>query len=339
MKRKRTRVAASSGGLVDSLSEVQIATRLAKAGSALGAYSAELQNPAIVRAVRKAGYDRTLTLVFGAGVSNDIKLPLWPNLVDSLYDDVYRQIDPRLKLSKLLALRAAGYSHATMIRHLEIMLGFPSIVRRMLRDRLYAKFDERGVKKLIDPICRLFLTAGASAATNHVITYNFDNALERCLKRNGRTDFTSIYSNDSYPLKSGGLRIYHPHGFLPHREDDPNGHACDESIVFSERDYNEHFMDDGHWANILQLHHFMNRTCLFIGASLTDPNTRRLLDHARRKTGASVRHVSIQKSTKQVLTDNFVERDLASLGVATLWVADHGDIPKLLENCAGIRRC
>src|SRR5690242_3201196 len=145
MKRKRTKVGTPSGALIDSLNEVQMATRLAKAGTALAAYSAVLQNPSIVSAVRKAGSDRTLTLVLGAGVSNDIKLPLWPELVDALYDDVYRQIDPRLKLSRLLALRAAGYSHATMIRHLEIMLGFPSIVRRMLRDRLYANFDERGV--------------------------------------------------------------------------------------------------------------------------------------------------------------------------------------------------
>ncbi|MDR3500693.1 MAG: SIR2 family protein [Parvibaculum sp.] len=314
--------------------DIQDAIGLATTRDEIVGYKTRYSYSPIVELVRAAVRRRTLTIVLGAGVSTALKLPQWNELIEDLYTEIYKEIDPTLSISDIIKMREKGYANTTMVRHLETLLGYSFGVRSMARDILYRSFWEKGSAQLIEPLCDIFLRTGAVAPVSHVITYNFDNAVERHLKRLKRKDIVSIYSNATYPLQSGGLRIYHPHGFLPYKDDDLEDAACKESVVFSERDYNLHFMDPGHWANILQLHHFMNRTCLFVGVSLTDPNVRRLLDHAREKTGPVVRHVSIQKTKGSRLADMFVERDFHSLGVATLWVPDYSNIPDVLKACA-----
>jgi hypothetical protein len=312
---------------------------LRKRRGELGALSEELSaaiTPFIADAptaqVRKAFGTRCLSLVLGAGASAGLGLPGWDGLVDDVTSDIYRQIDSAIDISPISVLRQKQQTtNTTIIRHLENLVGFKSSVMHLVRERLYEKFDEDGAKALIRPMCELFLAPSLLTPVEHVITYNFDNTLERQL-RTFRPDVYPIYCADTYPQREPGVRIYHPHGFLPHKDDDPDGTMCG-GMVFSERDYNLHFMDPGHWANVVQLYHFMNRTCLFIGISMLDPNMRRLADHAHVRIKDAPRHVSIQRTKGNSLADAYVERDLASLGIQVLWVKEYDDIPTALARC------
>ena len=278
-----------------------------------------------------------MTLVCGAGVSAKLNIPTWDQLVDTLYRQIYRSISTDLKFGSITEMRRKGRTtNLTMIRNLENVGGFREEVRRAVRDRLYLKYDESSLKYLVTPICKLFLRKGLRYPIRDVITYNFDNTIERELRSLGRTDVHTVYTAESYPVHKRGIQIYHPHGFLPHPDDDPHNRALEANMVFSERDYNLHFMDPSHWANVVQLHHFMHRTCLFIGISMADINMRRLLDHAHERTKGHVRHISIQRAKGDNIADAYLEKDLSSLGMDTLWVTDYSEIPKVLRKCASV---
>jgi hypothetical protein len=224
------------------------------------------------------------------------------------------------------------YGNSILVRYLETLAAFPSDIRKMLRDRLYASFDETGADELLRPLCELFLLPGCPAPARSAITYNFDNALERQVDRLGGPALASVHSSDTFAQLGSKLAIFHPHGFLPHPSDDPNGDGCSECVVFSERDYNEHHTDASHWANVVQLNQFMGSSCLFVGVSLTDPSLRRLLDHVQR-SGKEPRHFAVMRSQRSNPIDYFIERDALSLGVRILWVREYADFAPSLRRC------
>lgn len=292
------------------------------------AYETVIRDPVTMRRVASAFRTGRLSLFLGAGVSSALKLPLWDTLVDQLAVEVYQELGRSDHSEVTKRARRLGFANTMMIRHLENVLPQATDFRRRIQGKLYQTFNEEGVAALIGPICDHFLSG--PNPVRHVVTYNFDNALERCLKRRGRPTYSVVHSSRSYPANmESDIHIYHPHGFIPHPDDDPVG---EEPVVFSERDYHHHFMDPGHWANVMQLQELMHRTVLFMGISMADPNMRRLLDQARSRTEGGVRHVAIQKDKGDPDLNFMVEADHRSLGVAPLWIPDFGDIPGLLAD-------
>ena len=135
-----------------------------------------------------------------------------------------------------------------------------------------------------DLIARTTATRGVAA----VVTFNFDDLLERALDRR-RVRYCVV--TDESRVVDRGIPIVHPHGFLAqqgHNEERP------ANIVFTEDDY--HRLTDSvfHWALTTILAHLRSHTALFVGLSMSDPNLRRLLDAAHPAGGAPV-HWQIQK--------------------------------------------
>ena len=314
------------------MENLQTSVHFERKRAELAAYECAIQNPLTIGLVQEAVRHGTLTLVLGAGVSSGLGLPQWEPLIESIYRDVYSSIYPGGDLGFVGSAKKL-YSSAVMVRHIESLIGFSSNAREILRRKLYENFDSSGYYHLIRPICEYFLARSLRNPVRHVISYNFDNVLELCMHDAGEHGVSTVYSSATYPIHKDGVTIFHPHGYIPH-PDEPGEFDFDEPVVFSEVDYNLHYMDPSHWANVLQLHHFMNRSCLFIGTSLSDPNTRRLLDHARHRTGRLNRHISIQRLKSDKMLTAFIERDLKSLGVTPLWVEEYADIQKVLGICS-----
>lgn len=65
------------------------------------------------------------------------------------------------------------------------------------------------------------------------------------------------------------------------------------NVVFSEEQYHNMYKDIYNWSNIKQIDILQENTCLFVGCSLSDPNTRRLLDIAYKE--GETRHYAIMK--------------------------------------------
>lgn len=143
--------------------------------------------------------------------------------------------------------------------------------------------------------------------------------------------------------------MIHPHGYIPNNKAQLNSNE----IVFSEDGYHSQFIESFSWSNLIQLNHFDNKTCLFIGISLTDPNMRRLLDVSFRKysgrPSADKNHFIIKKrhsidafydkSDNIKIKDGQVisilkqieEQDAKDLGFHVIWVKDYNEIPSILN--------
>ena len=192
------------------------------------------------------------------------------------------------------------------------------------------------------------------AKIKSVITYNFDNLLEKELNKSHIHNH-SIYSDD-VNLDPDKLPIYHVHGFLP--EDRSNYKNIDKStLVFSEDGYHKIYSDAYHWSNLIQLTNLKENSCLLIGLSMTDPNLRRLLEIAARnidkpKHFVFMKRLSnekfIYKDGKKIIDNDsgaslFLEKHhslneltMRELGLSVIWYTDYDEIPKILNEITAV---
>jgi hypothetical protein len=193
------------------------------------------------------------------------------------------------------------------------------------------------------------------AKVKSVVTYNFDDLLERQLKKDNILH-RSIYT-DTESYDPDELPVYHVHGFLPEDRDDYQG-LENSTLVFSEEGYHQIYSESFHWSNLVQLNSFRENSCLMIGLSMTDPNLRRLLDISsknieRSKHFAFMKRLSSddfcfevgesgtkKKAVKNVdAAEKFLERHHAlneelmkELGVTIVWYETYDEIPQFITD-------
>lgn len=271
------------------------------------------------------------TLVLGSGVSNSVGLPLWKELLIDLVDKLCSELDNSENLVASLKKMIDNVSPTVMARYIENIGIAKSSLTENIRECLYTKYDESKESILLTPLVQLLVTPDDAVRISNVLTYNFDNSLERCLDKH-RVSYRSIHSAKQYAGKEIGLRIFHPHGLLPHPNDDSDNSFLDDSNIFSERGYNTLFMDIPHWVNTLQLHHFTTRRCIFVGLSMVDPSMRRLLEFAKNQGNHNeAHHVTVQCAKQDMIFNALFEKDMSSLGVRVLWVEHLERVTRVLQ--------
>lgn len=276
-----------------------------------------------------------LTLVCGAGVSVGAGVPVWNDLLLSLL----KSMVDRLSSNKSLNIdessaeefsRTYGASSLILGKYLRNNLSEDFGVE--IRDALYARDPK--TCDLIDSIIDLSRPKRIGSPLDSIITFNFDALIEENLSKNNIPN-RAIYS-EAVRHDPSELPIYHVHGYLPRQGDIPK----DLDIVFSEDAYHSQFIDPFSWSNLTQLTKLSQNTCLLVGISLTDPNLRRLLDVAWRKTpGEAPRHYIIRKAPKfsgkkDVVGDlakYLEEQDANALGINVIWVNDFSDISGIIR--------
>lgn len=313
------------------------------------------------------GYHDAHNLVFvlGAGVSMDFGLPGWDTLLQKL---ILTTIDKEHAVSTVLStLFTKLFSPSALVagRYLQRFYeekkeSFEEAVRKVL----YQDLDINRPSKLMDEIVNYCAAPGNSPNINSIITYNFDDILEQRLGKVAiDIPFKSIYGVGMNP--GAKLPIFHVHGYLPSKGDLDEQHQ----VTFGESIYHKQYSDIYSWNNIVQINKFRDCNCVFIGSSLTDPNTRRLLDIARVQKGdqntphfmfrqnydagkiqnrlerllreetdlVDAKKIASMKLPETVkllieIVERFEETDSASFGVKTIWVKKHEDIPEFLKS-------
>jgi hypothetical protein len=216
----------------------------------------------------------------------------------------------------------------------------------------------------MDEIIRYCIAPGKSPNLNSIITYNFDDILEYNIQKSGLDlPYESIYGN-SVEVDTSKLLIYHVHGYLPEV-----GKLTEANqITFGENVYHKQYTDIYSWNNIVQINKFRENNCLFIGTSLTDPNTRRLLDIAnQQKINQKGSHYifklkykvdDVKKALSMLLSnendilkekseapitldeiaitlirtiESFEENDLQSFGIKSIWVDTFDEIADIMQ--------
>jgi len=312
---------------------------------------------------------RQFSTFLGAGVSSSAGMPNWNTLLNSLFvsyltnefnnsesvlDEDIKQIVLRLNdVDEPSALMAARYLRKGLTKQSEEDKVFIDTIT----NNLYKLRDtEKEISSsLIKAISNLCMPRQTGARVKAVVTYNFDDLLERELASKSIRHH-SIYTENELS-DPDELPIYHVHGFLP--EDTTKYTALEKStLVFSEEGYHQIYSDSYHWSNLVQLYNLRENNCLMIGLSMTDPNLRRLLDISARNLEHS-RHFAFMKrlsidefcrikinesnAKKQVIdnikgAEQFLNRHhklneelMKELGVTIIWFNTFDEIPIILN--------
>lgn len=330
----------------------------------------ELSKTQYIETLNKTYDDGKLVLVLGSGISTECGLPDWDTLLQKLLLKIEFNEDDSEDQSLIIAniynkifnpsnLISGRYIRNNYQRYSanNKNISFEEFVRNSLYEEKIN--DEASILKEIFQFC---IGGHGGPTIDSIITYNFDDLLERYLDRKN-IPFKAIYSEGmSYTRRQ--TPIYHVHGFLPRGVLNK-----DHKIILSEDMYHLQYNDIYSWSNLLQINTFKDKTCLFIGFSLIDPNSRRLLDIAMKQRGNMEKYHflirkridknNVEKNLKILLQqdaplcneqehqglefnevverlikiyEKFLEEDAFSLGIRTIWINNYEEIPKILKD-------
>jgi hypothetical protein len=262
------------------------------AGSKVRVGSATV-NASDLRGLRYAWRNHQLVLFLGAGISIPYGLPSWKSLVlELLFEHAqgtrrlgsmwphyrravaswmtdYFDYDP-LVLARMverdLRLRNRAAGSKTSADRPELFLG-------RLRTHMYANYREPKGQTTLQAISELIANSNKRSGVDSVVTFNFDDLLERELRRR-KVAVQPITSGDRQ--QGSGLRVIHAHGYVP-----KNGPLSRKDIVFTEPDYHRLTESVFHWSLSDIVDRLRKCTVLFVGLSMSDPSLRRLLDASR----------------------------------------------------------
>ena len=336
-------------------------------------------NASDLRGLQQAWQQKHLVPFIGAGVSIPHGLPSWRNLVLEM---LFEQVPHTRRLGSL----PPNYQRALSAWMTDYFDYNPLVLARMvekqfaksarsgsftesLRNRLYV--HERslpaGPKSALQALAAMAGKGNDQQGLAAAVSFNFDDLLERELA-SLNVPCTPVF--DGSRNHSKGLRVVHPHGYVP--KTGPVGRG---SLVFTETDYHHLTESVFHWGLAEIVGHLRNNTALFVGLSMSDPSLRRLMDASRNSDipphwQIQKRHQVQNKDMLAVMSD--VERrasewtasvggppagkqpaELAdainaalgqadsydqevydTMGVKTIWLNDWDDIPLLLEAIA-----
>jgi hypothetical protein len=303
------------------------------------------------------------SLFLGAGVSSSAGMPDWNTLLNSLFvtyltnefdgeskiiDSDINQIVNRLnQIDEPSALMAARYLRKGLdSKNTESQEFTKAITKNLYKLRDHTrKIDSDLIKSIVE----LCMPLRSGAKVKSVVTYNFDDLIERQLDAQS-IQHHSIYTDNDF-IDPDELPVFHVHGFLPENSDKYEG--LDKStLVFSEEGYHLIYSDSYHWSNLVQLSNLRENHCLMVGLSMTDPNLRRLLDISSRNRDKT-RHFTFMKrltlenftkvEDKQVIDNldgakkfldrhhNLNEEIMRELGVSVIWYTEYAEIPQILR--------
>src|SRR4051812_5039151 len=247
-------------------------------------------NASALRRLQQAWQSRQLVLFLGAGVSIPYGLPSWKSLVlELLFEQAqgtrrlgsmwphyrravaswmtdYFDYDP-LVLARMVERDLRAQNPVTGSRG---SADRPDLFLERLRTHMYANYREPKGRTTLRAISELITKSNKRSGVDSVVTFNFDDLLERELRRRN-VAVQPITSGDRQ--QGSGLRVIHAHGYVP-----VDGPLSRKDIVFTEPDYHRLTESVFHWSLSDVVDRLRKSTVLFVGLSMSDPSLRRLLD-------------------------------------------------------------
>lgn len=275
--------------------------------------------------------DNNFSLFLGAGVSMSAKLPSWWSLLDGMMNESKNKQFAENDIEEITKI--CYNSSIVMGRFIRLMQERKSNEESYytcLHNALYAGKDSCN-SKLIEEICGLISRRRHQAKS--IITYNFDDVMERALAAQGIDNYPIFGMNQP----RNRFPIYHVHGFIPYN----NSEIIKSIPVLSEEEYHKVYANSYNWSNVEQIHALSRTMCIFIGLSMTDPNLRRLLDIAIRDSENDARHfvflphIEIFNDEKYAEEKNNeamrIQKEIfLELGLRVIWYDNYDELPALV---------
>jgi hypothetical protein len=233
---------------------------------------------------------------------------------------------------------------------------------------MYVNYREPKERTTLRAISELIAKGNKRSGVDSVITFNFDDLLERELRRR-KVAVRPVTTSDRQ--QGSDLRVIHAHGYVP-----MDGPLLRKDIVFTEPDYHRLTESVFHWSLSDVVDRLRKSTVLFVGLSMSDPSLRRLLDASRNSDipphwQIQKRHEIRDHEVGQVMTeverraqnyatvlgsrfdeqkkpvqlaesiraalrqaDTYDREVFKSMGVNTIWVDRFDDVPSIIDAIA-----
>jgi NAD-dependent SIR2 family protein deacetylase len=281
---------------------------------------------------RIAEHEGPITLIVGAGASMEAGLPSWPELIGRLLNTVAEeQFEPAVRQDWIEVIREESLTAAAAVVH--ALTGDDETFVERVREALYGDNPTTVYQPqaLAQQVAWMKRELGGAVK---IATGNYDGLIEAALDAEGLTVHSYIQGREE---PAGSAAVYHLHGRLipsyPRTGRIVLGDA-DYARVQQERSWQDTFMRDA-----------LDRTlCVFVGASLTDPNLIRWLYRystppaARRHLAIFVRQASPDlRPPVRAAVETATRARWAEVGVDAVFADFFGEIAQLLHE-AVLRR-
>jgi NAD-dependent SIR2 family protein deacetylase len=245
-----------------------------------------------------------LAAFIGAGISASCGLPDWINLRKNIKNELLKR-NPYITFTE---------ENVEDIARNEFNKEFNFVVAKAL-------YENNDI--IISNQIRFLAKSGI----DRFVSFNFDDLLEEAINAE-MIEHRVILNGEKFNSNYQGLLVFHPHGFL---ERHSNQQECNwDNIVISKNDYEKLYNDHYCLTNLLQLSILINKSVLFVGMSLNDPNIFRLLQTSW-DLGARHWHTAIMR-TRETKSENIeIAKRLRGCGVDPLWVNDFFEIDEILQ--------
>ncbi len=301
-----------------------------------------------------------LTILLGSGVSASAGLPIWNDLLKRICTVFFyhwewetlhkgnKAFDYPPREMSIMFIEDFSWSDESIAIGEEFSKGEPTLVAQQIKNCIRDVDWRYLLYKLLYPIefepkeSQLMKSLASlctqSNSITSIVNYNYDSLFEKYLYED-RVPFSILWdSNTRY--KSESLPIFHPHGYMR------LGGGPTTHLILAESEYQRESSEPYSWPNLVQLKALCNSTCVFIGASMKDPNLRRLLSATygifQGKHFAFLPYDSSEK-VKDQKNRSLFDRDLSRLGIMLIrYPADYSasdpflrlpELIALLEDC------
>jgi hypothetical protein len=291
---------------------------------------------------------KRLGLVLGAGVSRNANLPDWKSLVEgitasltargiSAADNSKESLPVQIQV--LFALFRETVFALPELRELEDPYREAEVAsrwRHLVHKVLYAGITDVEFAMTAHPyLARLF---ALSYKLPLVVSYNFDDLLERALQAHVRklqdSHTIGYYTawGPSFLIQEGRPVVYHPNGFLPFDLID----RYSDNIVLTEEALADQIIGFGLGEYAALLDYFCRTPCLFIGFSLEDAALRTLLRQSVHRSPGIV-HYCVRwvpdRSMSEAQMRHIRETNFDLFNIVTLFLTNE-DLSALLDMVA-----
>jgi NAD-dependent SIR2 family protein deacetylase len=282
---------------------------------------------ALDRVARHVG---PITLVVGAGASMEAGLPSWGELIERLLDDIAHEQFNQVRSEWVDAMREESLTAAAAV--VRALSTSEAVFVDRVRAALYGgrpttAHQPQALAQQVGWLKRLL------GSDLRIVTGNYDGLIESALTASG-LDVHSYIQGREEP--AGSAAVYHLHGrLIP-------SYPRTGRIVLTEADY-AHVQQERSWQDGFMRQCFEESLCVFVGASLTDPNLIRWL--YRYSLPEGLRHVAIfarQASPElrppvREAVEAATRARWAEVGVDSVFADFFGEIAQFLHE-VGLRR-
>lgn len=242
---------------------------------------------------------RQFGFILGAGISNNLKIPTWATLLETIERTLaYRRdgsyVPESYRGEQLFQFFRKKKSQELDFAAREIKeAGVNTDWRQVVSEILYQNYRSDGrtdVEAFVVAIKEHpYLHEIARIAAGHelVISHNFDSALETAISidpansRPANRRYNVFWKPDPF-LRPAMLNIYHPNGFVPIER----LKGGSDSIILTEANFADHLANTNNVEASFLLSHLSNKTWLIVGHSLADGTLKNALRvHANRRPG------------------------------------------------------